>query len=169
MSNPSMDHFKALDRIWQYLIGTKNHGLYYRVIYNLKPNLLGYSDSDWGGDYNTRRSTTGYVFTYRSVAISWNSRLQKTIALLSCEAEYMALKETIKEHLWLKLLFKQIRQLLEDKEYNNTLYIDSQSAIELSKNLEHHSRTKHIDIQYHFVRENTLNGNINLKYIQLSN
>jgi len=73
----------------------------------------------------------------------------------------MALKETIKERLWLKLLFQQIPQL----EYNNTLYTDSQLAIELSKNPEHHSRTKHINIEYHFIRENILNGNINLKYI----
>ena len=77
----------------------------------------------------------------------------------------MALKEATKEHLWLRTLFNQIPEL-KDKGYNDyILYTDSQSAIELAKNPEHHARTKHIDIQYHFVRENTQNGLINLKYI----
>jgi len=77
----------------------------------------------------------------------------------------MALKEAVKEHLWLRTLFKQIPEL-NNKGYNDyILYTDSQSAIELAKNPEHHARTKHIDIQYHFVRENTQNGLINLKYI----
>jgi len=76
----------------------------------------------------------------------------------------MALREAVKEHLWLRTLFNQIPEL--KKGYNDyILYTDSQSAIELAKNPEHHARTKHIDIQYHFVREKTQNGLINLKYI----
>lgn len=109
MSNHSIEHSKALDRIWQYLLETQTLGLYYNST-NTSPKLIGYSDSDWRGDYNTRRSTIGYILTYESIAISWNLRLQKTIALSSCEAEYIVLKEAIKKQLWLKLLFKQLQQ-----------------------------------------------------------
>ena len=124
MSNPGPDHFKALDYIWKYLIGTKDYSLTYSG--NTKPILIGYSDSDWGGDYPTRKSTTGYLFTFNNTAISWSSKLQKTIALSSCEAEYMALKETIKEFTWLKLLLDQVTTVTisNTKDYytNSILY-----------------------------------------------
>jgi hypothetical protein len=173
MSNPGPEHYKALDYIWKYLIGTKDYSLTYKG--STIPILIGYSDSDWGGDYPTRRSTTGYLFTFNNTAISWSSKLQKTIALSSCEAEYMALKETIKEYTWLKLLLNQLSSItatsstatttIKDIYTNSILFTDSQSAIQLAKNPEYHARTKHIDIQYHYVRDNILNGFINLKYI----
>jgi len=168
MANPGPEHFKALDYIWRYLLGTQDYKLIYKG--NTTPILIGYSDSDWGGDYPTRRSTTGYLFTFNDTVISWSSKLQKTIALSSCEAEYMALKETIKEYTWLKTLLDQITKITtqdttKDLYTKSLLYTDSQAAIELAKNPEHHARTKHIDIQYHYVRENILSGYINLKYI----
>ena len=166
MSNPSPIHFKALNRVWQYLIYSKNFGLEYKFP-SKSINLLGYSDSDWGGDYS-RKSTTGYTYLIGNnqfkTAISWNSKLQKTIALSSCEAEYMALKEAIKENLYIKSLINQIPVLNSTINSTKTLYTDSKSAIDLAKNPIHHSRTKHIDIQYHFVRENYLNNIINLEY-----
>ena len=156
MQNPNQDHFKYLDRIWQYLNYTKA----YSLVYQSKPNqnnslkLEGYCDSDWGGDY-TRKSTTGYLFLLDKNIVSWNSRLQKTIALSSCEAEYMALKEAVKENLYINSLIKQIPLL--NKHINKdtkAIYTDSQSAITLAKNPTFHQKTKHIDIQYHFVRDN---------------
>jgi hypothetical protein len=166
MSNPDSTHFKALDRIWQYLIYSKDYGLIYQFP-SKSIDLLGYSDSDWGGDYS-RKSTTGYLYLLGDLniktAISWNSKLQKTIALSSCEAEYMALKEAIKENLYIKSLIKQIPVLNSVINNTKTLYTDSNSAIDLAKNPVHHFRTKHIDIQYHFVRENYLNKVINLEY-----
>lgn len=168
MSNPGPIHYKAVDNIWRYLIGTQNYSITYRG--DTKPILIGYSDSDWGGDI-TRRSTTGYLFTFNSTIISWSSKLQKTVALSSCEAEYMALKDTIKEYTWLKNVLDAITPITTtsstNKDYytNSTLYTDSQSAIQLAKNPEHHARTKHIDIQYHYVRDNILGNYIDLKYI----
>lgn len=100
MSSPSSEHFQALDRIWKYLVYTKNSKLVFSS--TSAPVLTGYCDSDWGGDFSTRKSTTGYLFCLGDTAISWSSKLQSTIALSSCEAEYMALKEAVKELLWLQ-------------------------------------------------------------------
>jgi hypothetical protein len=168
MANPSLDHFKALDIVWGYLKTTVDLGILYKSTSlsnsNITPiRLEGESDSDWGGDYDTRRSTTGWVYTLNSSAIAWNSKLQKTVALSSCEAEYMALKEAIKESLYLNAIYTSI-PLLSDISDTNKVYTDSQSAMELAKNPIHHARTKHIDIQYHFIRENVINGIIDLVY-----
>ena len=160
MSNPSPEHFKALNRIWQYLNYSKKFTLRFCP---QKLTLQGFVDADWGGDYTTRKSTTGYLFLFGNSAVSWSSKLQKTVALSSCEAEYMALKEGIKEKIWLECLCKQLDIPRQDQQA--TLYTDSQSAIELAKNPEHHARTKHIDIQYHFVRQNVQNATVKLIYI----
>ena len=161
MSNPNPDHQKALNRIWQYLSKTADFGLVYQS--ENEPKLEGYCDSDWGGDLSTRKSTTGYLFRFGTSAISWSSALQKTVALSSCEAEYMALKDAIKEQIYLQGLFDQIPALRGKT--TEKLFTDSQSAILLAKNPAFHKRTKHIDIQYHFVRNANLNGETNLVYI----
>ena len=160
ISNPAPEYFKALNRIWQYLTYSKNFTLKFCP---QKLTLQGFVDADWGGDYTTRKSTTGYLFLFGNSAVSWSSKLQKTVALSSCEAEYMALKEGIKEQIWLECLYKQLDIPWQDEQ--TTLHSDSQSAIELAKNPEHHARTKHIDIQYHFVRQNVQNGTVQLSYI----
>ena len=87
MTNPAQEHFIALNRIWRYLIHTTNYGL----SYSLGTELKSYCDSDWGGDIISRKSTTGYILLFGNSAISWSSQIQKTVALSSCEAEYMAL------------------------------------------------------------------------------
>jgi hypothetical protein len=166
MSNPSAMHQRALNRIWQYIAYSANFQLTYKPD-SSSDILSGYCDSDWGGDFGTRKSTTGYIFLYKNSPISWSSKLQKTVALSSCEAEYMALKEAIKEQIYLKSLFSQIPIL--KNQYSNRLYTDSQSAIELAKNPVHHNRTKHIDIQYHFVRQAYINGLSSLTYISTDN
>ena len=117
MSNPSKDHFSALNRIWKYLLATPNIG----VIYNCQGNdlfLKGYSDADWGNDLDQRRSTSGYIFSLSpniglNNPISWNSQLQKTVALSSCEAEYMALKDATKEAIYLANAFNHLNTKLE--------------------------------------------------------
>jgi hypothetical protein len=168
MANPNTSHYKALDRIWKYLNYKPNLGLFYNC-QNLQ--LLGYTDADWGGDIITRKSTTGYLFLLGKNTISWNSSLQKTVALSSCEAEYMALKDAIKEALYLNnsllYLLKQFNISITTSSNNNIPYIlsDSQSAIKLAENPEFHKRTKHIDIIYHFIRETIYNKKAQLLYI----
>ncbi|XP_067937092.1 uncharacterized protein [Watersipora subatra] len=115
--------------------------------------LRGYSDSDWAGDTDDRRSTTSFVTTLGSSPISWKTRKQPSVALSSCEAEYMALSDTTREMLYLRTFCLSLD--LKQPEQNIVLS-NNQGAIALSKG---HgvklSRSKHIDIRYHFVREQT--------------
>ena len=182
MSNPSVEHLKYLDYVFSYLVKTKNLGLDLTLQSALdsttKTNncisLLGISDADWGGDLDSRKSTSSNFFTLQSnnklAAISWLSKLQKTVALSSAEAVYMSLKEATKESIYLQNVIKEL--FLENntsKEFNifntlSTIKIDSLSAIELAKNPVYHARTKHVDITYYFVRENLLSNRIQLVY-----
>jgi len=99
MAKPDKSHFMALDRIWKYLIRYPDLGLCFSINENIR--LLGFSDVDWANCLMNRRSTTGFCFLYNRNLISWNSTLQHTVALSTCEAEYMALKETFKEAIYL--------------------------------------------------------------------
>eukprot|EP00253_Pinus_taeda_P016645 PITA_16645 len=101
------------------------------------------------GDLDKRRSTSWYVFTLVGGAISWMSKLQNIVALSTTEAEYIAASHACKEAIWLKGLFGEFGRLQD----NIKLFSDSQSAIHLAKNLAYHSKSKHIPIKYHFVRQ----------------
>ncbi|WP_176691529.1 Ty1/Copia family ribonuclease HI, partial [Enterobacter cloacae complex sp. GF14B] len=109
----------------------------------------GYTDSDYAGDLDKRRSTSGYVFTLVGGAISWRSRLQDCVTQSTTEAEYVAANEACKEAIWLGRLVADLGINADMPE----LYCDSQSAIQLAKNPVFHSKTKHIDVKYHFIRE----------------
>ena len=124
MANPSPQHENLLNKLFSYLKGYPNYGLLFQ---DNKPSLIGYADADWGGDLSTRRSTTGYIFLFMNSPISWNSRLQRTVALSSCEAEYMALKEAIKEQFYIKAILKEISPIIDIK--TDIVYTDSNSAI----------------------------------------
>ena len=111
--------------------------------------LEGYTDADMAGDLDGRKSTSGYLFTFAGGAVSWQSKLQKCVALSTTEAEYIAVTEAGKELVWIKTFFKELG--MQQDEY--VVYCDSQSAIDLSKNATYHSRTKHIEVRYHWIRD----------------
>lgn len=147
LNKPNEVDVLAVKRIFKYLNGTKHYGIIYEK--NAELALDCFSDSDYGGDPDTRRSTTGFVFIFGSGAISWSSQLQKCVTLSSTEAEYVASSQAVRDLVW-------IRQLVSDLEVSfgsTVLKMDNQSAIRLVKNPEFHKRTKHIDIAYHFIRE----------------
>jgi hypothetical protein len=150
LEKPGPVHINAVKRLLRYLKGSKGSHLKFTPT---GQRLLGFVDADWAGDTTTRRSTTGYIFTLGGQPISWNSRQQPTVALSSCEAEYMALSEATKEMLFLQTLCKT---LSVHQEINNTIFTDNLGAIALTKGQSHsHQRSKHIDIRYHFIREQT--------------
>jgi hypothetical protein len=126
------------------LRGTTTHALCFGGSYTF---LHGYVDSDMAGDKDNRRSTTGYVFTIGGTIVSWISKLQKVVALSKTEAEYVAATEASKEMIWLQRFMEELGK----KQENNKLYCDSQSAIHLAKNSAFHSKTKHIQLRYHFI------------------
>lgn len=170
MANPNETHFRALDRIWKYLNKFPEIGLFYDCC-KINNKISGYSDADWGGDVLTRKSTSGYIFELNGNIISWLSMQQKTVALSSCEAEYMALKEAIKESIYLNYLLSYYYKLLDIKipEEIPKLLTDSESALKLANNPEFHKRTKHIDITYHFIRNSIKEHRVHLSYVNTKN
>ena len=160
MSKPSKDHWMGVKRVLRYLKGTLNYGLKFSV-HGEQTELNGYSDADWAGDVDTRRSTTGYVFQFGNGTISWSSRKQPTVAKSSTEAEYVALSSATQEAIWLRRLMKDFGKQIDSP---TTIYEDNQGAIELAKNAKYHSRTKHIDICHHFVRERVVSNEIRVIY-----
>ena len=159
-TNPNGHHWTAVKRIFRYLAGTRGLG----ILYGGGAKSEGFCDSDWGGSAD-RRSTSGYVFVLNGGAISWASRKQPTVALSSTEAEYIALTQAVKEVLWLRTLFSEIGAPKHAREISQ-ISSDNQGAIALAKNPGFHARSKHIDIQYHFIRQHTDpdTGTITLEY-----
>ena len=160
-ADPCPTHWQALKRVLRYLQATPTHGIRFAGSSN-GSDLVGYSDADWAGDIESRRSTSGYVFMLNSGCISWRSKKQRTVALSSTEAEYMALSEATQEAVWLKAFMNEIGEATGMDPL--TVYEDDQSAIALAKNPEFHKRTKHIDIRYHFVREKVEDNQVTLEY-----
>ena len=162
LSKPTLAHLNSAKYVLKYLKGTINHGLKF-IKSNSSLNLIGFSDSDWGGSQD-RRSISGHCFrlSTNSSMISWKSKKQSTVALSSCEAEYIALTHAIQEASFL-------RQLLADMQGTNKtsadIFVDNQGAINLAKNPVHHQRTKHIDIKYHYIRSHVQDKNIIITYV----
>lgn len=147
----------------RYLKGTADLELSFkRSDVDLK--LVAYSDADWAADLNDRHSITGYCFSLskNGPVISWKSKKQQTVALSSCEAEYMALSAAAQESLYLTNLINGMDNVLEYAPV--TIFEDNQGAIALSKNPVCRQRCKHIDIRYHFVRSVLSDGKIILHY-----
>jgi ATP-binding cassette subfamily B (MDR/TAP) protein 1 len=145
MSNPGKQHWEAVKWILRYLKGTVDHAICFE---GSSTTLHGYVDSDLAGDFDSSRSTTGYVYTLGGTAVSWMSRLQKIVALSTTEVEYVAITEASKEMIWLQDFLEELGK----KQENSALNSDSQSAIHLARNPVFHSRTKHIRLRYHFIR-----------------
>ena len=161
LANPGMEHWEAVKWILCYLRGTSKMSLCFG---GEKVALKGYTDADMAGDLDTYRSTSGYVFTLAGGAVSWQSKIQKCVALSTTEAEYIAMNEAGKEMLWLKLFLEDLGQ----KQGLCLLYCDSQSAMDLSKNATYHGRTKHIARRYHWIRDVLEDGEFELEKIHTS-
>jgi hypothetical protein len=140
MSNPGKQHWEAVKWILRYLRGTSDMSLCFAGA-DLK--LQGYVDADLAGDVDSRKSTTGFVYTLGGTAVCWASKLQKIVAISTIEAEYVALTEAGKEMVWLQSFLDELGK----KNEMGILHSDSQSAIFLAKNPAYHSRTKHIQLR----------------------
>lgn len=151
-------HWQCAKRILRYLKGTKDFSMKFEKD-NL--NLIGYVDADWGSNKIDRKSYTGYVFKFAGGSISWRSCKQKTVALSSTEAEYMAISEATKEAIYLRNLINDLIGKLDCV----ILFNDNQSARKLAYNPILHERSKHIDIRYHFIRNAVSDKIINIQYL----
>ena len=158
-AKPSKHHWTAIKRVMRYLKGTINFGILYTK--QKSKNFIAYSDADWAGDLDDRKSTSGYLFQIGGGAVSWRSKKQSSVALSTAEAEYIALASTAQEAVWLRQL---TTELGSDSTEAITIFEDNQAAISMSKNPQYHGRAKHISIKYHFIREQVNDGRVTLKY-----
>ena len=161
MSDPSKEHWTGIKRLLRYIKGTLNFGLKFRA--HGDEELYGYSDANWAGDVDTRRSTSGYVFKIADSTISWSSRKQATVAKSTTEAEYVSLSQATQEAIWMRQLLSDIGHKADKP---TLLYEVNQGAIEIAKNQRFHSRTKHIDITFHFIRERISSNEIKVMYCE---
>eukprot|EP00253_Pinus_taeda_P011518 PITA_11518 len=146
ISKPGKEHWTIVKRVFKYLCGTSDYGLCYQGRSGLDKmlDIRGFVDVDWAGDMNQRISTCGYVFNLFGGAVSWMSKKQFVV-----EAEYMAATHASKEAVWLQRLFSSMGLVQGAIRIDS----DSQRAIFLAKKPAYHSKTKYIDVQYHFVRD----------------
>eukprot|EP00253_Pinus_taeda_P028155 PITA_28155 len=161
MNNPGKEHWMVVKWILRYLKGTTNQALCFG---GLNIYLQGYVDIDMAGDKDNRWSITRYVFTVGGTTISWVSKIQSVVALSTTEAEYVAATEASKEMIWLQRFMGELGK----EHYISTLYSDNQSAIHLARNSSFHSRTKHIQLKYHFIRSVLEGGELKLEKIHTS-
>ena len=159
MENPTELHLQVAKRVLRYLKGTVDFGIFYKKGGN--NDLVAYTDSDYAGDLGDRKSTSGYVFLLSSGTISWLSKKQPVVSLSTTEAEFIAAASCACQTVWLKRVLKKLG-LNQDK--TTIIYCDSSSAIKLSKNPVMHGRSKHIDVRFHFLRELTKAGTVELIY-----
>jgi hypothetical protein len=160
MHDPRETHLVAAKRILRYLQGTISHGL---VIPRSAPTQLTvYTDADWAGCPDTRRSTSGYAVFLGSSLVSWSSKRQPTVSRSSAEAEYRAVANGVAEATWLQQLLQELRHPLQSA---TLVYCDNVSAVYLSTNPVQHQRTKHVEIDLHFVRERVAIGAVRVLHV----
>ena len=161
LDNPDEADWVMAKHVLRYLKGTVNNQLFYSKS-SSDLFLTGYSDSDWASSTEDRRSTSGYAFMLNPEGppISWRSQKQATVALSSCEAEYMALASTIQEALFLYML---LGSFLDQKSVK--VFGDNQGSLSLASKRVTEKRSKHIDIRYHFIREKVMEGFIVLEHV----
>jgi hypothetical protein len=160
MHSPTDGHWSLVKRIVRYLQGTASYGLH--ITRGSSLSLHGFTDADWAGSLDDRKSTGGYVVYLGSTPISWKSGKQRTVARSSTEAEYKALADGTAEILW-------IRALLSDLHFSSDpmtiLWCDNLGATYLSVNPIFHARTKHVEVDYHFVRDRVAKKEIAVRFI----
>jgi hypothetical protein len=158
VENPSESQWKAVKRVMKYLYTTRDYGL---TLGGISADLVGYTDSDWASQLH-RHSISGYAFFLGEGCVTWSSKKQPIIALSTAEAEYVAGTHSTKEAIWIRAFLCEF-----EPDYANPtpLNCDNQSAIALAKDARYHARTKHIDIRYHFIREQVEGGTITIQYV----
>ncbi|KAJ9558774.1 hypothetical protein OSB04_013388 [Centaurea solstitialis] len=153
-------HLKAVKRILRYLKGTPDFGLWYPKGSSFE--LIGYTDSDHAGCKLDRKSTSGACQFLGNKLVSWSSRKQNCVSPSTVEAEYIAAACCCSQVLWMKTQLADFGYTMN----RIPIYCDSQSAIQITANPVQHSKTKHIDIRYHFIKDHVEKGNIQLYFVE---
>ncbi|KAJ9547298.1 hypothetical protein OSB04_019841 [Centaurea solstitialis] len=158
-SKPKESHLKAVKRIFRYLKGTVNLGLWYPKGSGYE--LTGYTDADHGGCKLDRKSTTGHIQFLGDKLVSWASKKQNCVSLSTAEAEYVAAASCCSQIIWMRTQLRDYGFKFD----KIPIYCDSKSAIAISCNPVQHTKTKHIDIRYHFIKDHVEKGTIELYFV----
>jgi hypothetical protein len=163
MHDPREPHANLLKRILRYLKGTLDHGL--QLHRTSVVSLTAYTDADWAGCPDTRKSTSGYGVFLGDNLVSWSSKRQQTVSRSSAEAEYRAVANAVAESCWLRQLLAELHRPLRQA---TVVFCDNISAVYLSTNPVQHQRTKHVEIDLHFVRERVALGDVRVLHVPTS-
>lgn len=159
MARPTELHMQAAKRALRYLKGTVNLGIFYKK--GGTEELLAFTDSDYAGDAEDSKSTSGYVFLLSNGAISWSSRKQSIVTLSTTEAEFVAAAGCACQTVWMRGILEELGHLQQG---STTIMCDNSSTIKLSKNPVFHGRSKHIRVRFHFLRDLTKDGTVELMH-----
>jgi hypothetical protein len=157
---PQVSHMKAVWRIVRYLKGTAGHGILFKTYKHLE--IQGYTDADWAGSKDNRRSTSGYFTMVGGNLVTWRSKKQKVVSLSSAEAEFRGIARGVVEILWIKKLLTEI-----GFPPNKTIKLmcDNKASIQILENPVQHDRTKHVEVDRHFIKEKIEAGIIELPFV----
>ncbi|CAJ2632822.1 unnamed protein product [Trifolium pratense] len=162
MQKPKLPHLAVAKRILRYIRGTMDYGILFPNTDKGKQcELIAYTDSNWCGDADDRKSTAGYLFLLNNAPIAWCSKKESVVALSSCEAEYIAASLCACQAIWLVNLMEE---MTSEDHGSVTMNIDNISAINLAKNPVAHGKSKHIEMRFHYLREQVNNGKLYLKH-----
>lgn len=150
MEKPQECHLSAVKRVLRYIKGTIDHGVLMprQQKTSTDAEVHGYSDSDFNGDQDEKKSIAGYIVMIGGTPISWSSRKQGIVTLSTCEAEYVAASYATCQSAWIELLLKELK-IMEPKKM---LFFDNKSTIDLANHPMCHGRSKHLERRYHFLR-----------------
>ena len=160
--NPGIPYLEAAKCILHYLKGTQDFSLVLGCQGRGAVDIVGWTNSDWADDVDSRHSVGGFVFDVAEGCMSWSSKKQVSVTTSSIEAEYVALANVTKEAVWLRTLLKEVSY---PQSQATIMHTDNQGAIALAQNPTSHSRAKHIDIHFHFIQERIKRNEIKLWYI----
>jgi len=163
MHDPCELHLALIKRILRYVKGTLSSGLHLGA--GSITSLTAYSDADWAGCPDSRRSTSGYCVYLGDNLISWSSKRQTTVSHSSAEAEYRAVAHAVAECCWIRQLLQELHISIASA---TLVYCDNVSAVYMTANPVHHRRTKHIEIDIHFVREKVALGQVRVLHVPSS-
>ncbi|KAL4302309.1 hypothetical protein GQ457_10G005790 [Hibiscus cannabinus] len=159
MSNPTELHLQAAKRVLRYLKGTVDLGVFYQR--KSKEELEAYTDSDYVGDVDDKKNTSGYVFLLSKGAMSWSSKKQHVVTFSTTKAEFVAAASCSCQGVWMK---RVMEKLGHSQRWNIIVFCDNSSTIKLSKNPVLHRCSKRIDVRFHFLRDLAKEGIVELKY-----
>ncbi|CAL1376252.1 unnamed protein product [Linum trigynum] len=160
--NPGVDHWKAAKKVLRYLQGTKGHMLSFRRSDHLE--VIGYSDSDYAGCVDTRKSTFGYLFLLAGGAISWKSAKQSVIATSTMKAEFIACYEATNHDLWLRNFISGLG-IVDTIAKPLKIYFDNSTAVFFSKNDKYSKGAKHMEVKYFVVKEEVQKQRVSIEHI----